>query len=136
MINKPKIERDQNTQFCTITLPETIYEGYKWIKFKNPLKIQFDLVPLERNGCDIVFFNYDFGMDGEVTLDRKHNFVLNTKGCDTMTNEEKVVLIIIFDLFHAFFHPSQDPNYSYYHWALFGNLKDRVEYGEREENCE
>ena len=36
-----------------------------------------------------------------------------------------------FDLFHAFCHCSFDPNYTYLHWALYGNLKDRVTINEK-----
>lgn len=42
------------------------------------------------------------------------------------TIEEKVQKIIEFELFHSFFHISEDPNYGVLNWALYGNLKDRV----------
>ncbi len=31
----------------------------------------------------------------------------------------------------AFFHNENDPNYTYYHWALYGNLKNRITSGRR-----
>ena len=61
-------------------------------------------------------------------LDVKNNFIL--RYMDDKSDEEKIVFDIIFDLMHAFFHVSDDPNYDDYHWALYGNLKDRVEIGE------
>jgi len=33
---------------------------------------------------------------------------------------------ICFDLFHSFFHPVEDPNYSHYHWALRGWTQERA----------
>jgi hypothetical protein len=38
-----------------------------------------------------------------------------------------IMATIKFDLMHAFFHYQGDPNYTHLHWALYGNLEDRVE---------
>ena len=40
--------------------------------------------------------------------------------------EDKVKRMAQYDLSHAFFHYKDDPNYTHYHWALYGNYKDRV----------
>lgn len=142
MKNKPTIERtdyvsslDGKTYYGSkITLPETIYEGYNWIKFKNPLVISCYSINSTDNGHRTAFFNFDWGMDGQTPLEKEHNFILMHS--DNLSDEEKIAFDVIFDLFHAFFHPSEDPNYSYYHWALYGMLKDRVETGEDSEQAE
>jgi hypothetical protein len=40
--------------------------------------------------------------------------------------EDILMYSIIYDLFHAFCHDPQDPNYSHYNWALCGWLKNRA----------
>lgn len=67
-----------------------------------------------------VYFNWDFGMDGVVSLNSFN--IKNVKGL-----KNKIISDIIFDIGHAFFHYSGDPNYTPYHWALRAWLKDRVE---------
>ena len=61
---------------------------------------------------DCVSYRYDFGME-DGTL-------------ESITVKE-IKEQIEFDLAHAFHHIKFDPNYSYKHWALYGNLKDRVD---------
>jgi len=76
----------------------------------------------------MAFATFDFGMEIRVALDSNHNCLINGYGglTEESSLDDKLMYSIFFDLFHAFFHTPQDPNYSYYHWALYGNLKDRV----------
>ena len=41
--------------------------------------------------------------------------------------KNKIVADVYFDVKHAFFHYEGDPNYTQYHWALYGWLKHGVE---------
>lgn len=121
----------QTHYYCEITLPETMREGYHWIKFKKPLKIKCHYIGTKDYGYKIAAFHFDFGMDHITPLEKEHNFILMDS--DNLSDEEKIIFDVEFDLFHAFFHCEEDPNYSDYHWALYGNLKDRVETGEDHE---
>lgn len=137
--NKPVVKREdyvssldgQTHYYSEITLPEIIYEGYRTIKFKKPLVIKCHSINSTDNGHKTAFYRFDFGMEGQTPLDKEHNFILMHS--DNLSNEEKIAFDVEFDLFHAFFHTAEDPNYTYYHWALYGNLKDRVE---TEEDCD
>ena len=142
MKNKALIEREDYVSeidgktyyFCKITLPKKIWEDdYRWIEFESPLVFTCHFIQeaTEEDPHQIAFFTFDFGMDGQTNLNLKHNCIL--MGKEDASNEEKMVIDVIFDLFHAFFHYNGDPNYNYYHWALYGNLKDRVKIGELDE---
>jgi len=74
------------------------------------------------------FATFDFGMEVIVPLDVEHNWLVNGYGGLTKESslEEILMQSIFFDLFHSFFHPIEDPNYSHYNFALKGWLKDRV----------
>ena len=67
----------------------------------------------------LAHLSYDFGMEVKVSFEA---FFC----ADLETIESKIARIIEFDLFHAFFHYKDDPNYSPLHWALYGNLKSRA----------
>lgn len=114
-----------------IILPETIYEGDRWIKFSEPLTLTCYYIDTETHGYKVATFEFDFGMTHSIALEVEHNCIL--RDFIGATDEEKIAFDVIFDLFHAFFHPSVDPNYEDYHWALYGNLKDRVEIGENDD---
>lgn len=118
----------------TITFPDEIREGEQFIRFKKPLSLHCYHIGSEDYGYKCATFDYDFGMTHTVPLEKEHNFILMHS--DEKTDEEKIAFDVIFDLFHAFFHPECDPNYTYYHWALYGNLKDRVETGRDDEEEE
>ena len=67
-----------------------------------------------------VYLTLDFGMPTCVTT--VDNFL-----AENGDSEEDIILKTLqFDLVHAFCHPVEDPNYTHYHWALYGNLKNRV----------
>lgn len=89
---------------------------------KEPIYI--DVYSVDRKE-KIVYFTWDFGMDGEVGLNSFN--IQDVKGL-----RNKIIKDIIFDIGHAFFHYEGDPNYTYYHWALRSWLKDRVETRELE----
>jgi hypothetical protein len=113
-------------------------ESLRQIYFNPPLVIEYsiyDKIDKETGkenypeDSDLMgFFTFDFGMMGECSLDSKNNFL--SHGYEGLTKESPVedVLMksIMFDLFHAFFHTSQDPNYGFYHHALYAYLKDRT----------
>lgn len=71
---------------------------------------------------------FDFGMSLDINVDSNHNFL--TTGYNGLTKKSTPYQIlkktIQFDLFHAFTHYQTDPNYTRYHWALMGWLKDRT----------
>jgi len=76
--------------------------------------------PLVINGYkydDTVFFEYDFGMRNNIeAADRGPYFTAS----DPWT--EKIKETVRFDLEHAFFHTSLDPNYTAIHYAILGCL--------------
>jgi len=98
---------------------DEIHEHPCSIKFDPPLK-------LECFGCDkdtdYVLVAYDFGMSVDFPVTLENNMLM----LDNDTVEDIVRKTAIFDLFHAFFHYNLDPNYTVYHWALYGNLKERA----------
>jgi len=132
MHNKIKVKREdyvstidgKTNYFSTITLPDTIVEGGRSIVFKKPLSLKCHYIGSEDYGYKVAVFTFDFGLEHITPLEKEHNFILMRS--DDKTDEEKIAFDVIFDLFHAFFHCSVDPNYTDYHWALYGNLKDRV----------
>lgn len=103
-----------------IKIPRTIKEDDDEIVFKEGMELSLEVV--WKNFASI-FLETDFGM--RIQISRIDNMLITNK----RTSVNDIVLkTIIFDLFHAFYHPEIDPNYTHYHWALYGNLKDRVEY--------
>ena len=112
-----------------IDFPSNIYEGNNVIHFKQPFYVDW-LTPLDEN--NIAHISFDSGMSCELEIDPLKDFLFGMYD----TNEiiiRKIKEMISFDLFHAFFHCTEDPNFTYYHWALYGLLKDRVECKEEEE---
>jgi len=102
-------------------LPETFRElGH--FTCKEP--IYFDVYYVDRR-AKFVYFDWDFGMRASISL--------NSFTCKHIKRlKEKIYREIIFDLGHAFFHYEGDPNYTEYHWALAGWLKDRLKTKEYE----
>jgi hypothetical protein len=84
--------------------------------FEKPVFVDFYVDEQER----MIYFAWDFGMRGKFSLDTL--FLDIYKINDPI---EAVIEICKFDLDHAFEHCQEDPNYTEYHWALYGNLKDR-----------
>jgi hypothetical protein len=101
----------------TLTLP-TQFEELGQITCKEPISIKVCYVDRKKK---IVHFSWDFGLEGTVHLE---NWVL--KGRQIKGLKEKILADIIFDVGHALFHYKGDPNYTTYHWALAGWLKNRV----------
>ena len=128
MDNKAKIEK--NKIGYTITFPTRIYEDGEWIEFKSPLVLECHYIGDKDHGHKVAAFTFDFGMEHITSLTKEHNFIL--RQYENKSDIEKIVIDVVFDLFHAFFHTQYDPNYTDYHWALYGNLKDRVKIGELE----
>jgi len=74
---------------------------------------------------DYVNVNFDFGISYDFGL---NPFYLRD---EVLSWQERAERIATFELFHSFFHPSIDPNFSTLNWALFGNLAHRVTCEER-----
>ena len=114
-----------------IWLPQRLTEGSKWIKFKDE-QLWFECYYIEEltmaNPHRTAYIEFDFGMEHSIPLLIQDNFIL--RDMQDAIDEEKMAFSVIFDLFHAFHHPNLDPNYTVYHWALYGNLKDRVIIGD------
>ena len=74
------------------------------------------------------FATYDFGMTMNTPLDLEHNWLVNGyEGLSKDSELDDVLMYsILYDLFHAFCHDTDDPNYSHYNWALVGWLKNRT----------
>lgn len=116
---------------------EKVQEGQephcRTITFTPPLKVEYTIWPDEDEKADktkptVAYFTFDFGMTSEVGLTSERNCL--TWGYEGLTKEsnpeEILIKTLTFDLFHAFCHCEMDPNYTSYHWALAGWLKDRV----------
>lgn len=114
-------------------------EGKRIIKFNPSLVIEYSIynkidketgVENFPDDVDIKgFATFDFGMNIETSLDARHNSLLNGYLGLTPDSELEDIFMktIMYDLFHAFFHIPQDPNYNHYHWALYGWLKERAD---------
>lgn len=74
------------------------------------------------------YVTFDFGMEMMTPLDENNNTLVNGYEGLTPTSpcEEILMRSVLYDLFHAFFHIPEDPNYNHYHWALKGWLEDRA----------
>jgi len=104
-----------------IELPNSFFE-LGLIKLKEPISIELYYVDRRQHRA---YFTWDFGMDCEVFL---NSFMLTSRVTSRYQRlKNKVLMQIKYDLGHAFFHYEGDPNYTHYHWALAGWLKDRVE---------
>lgn len=106
-----------NTPF-RIELATEFHELGK-ITCKEPISIEVYHIDEK---TERAYFTWDFGMDGIVHL---KNWILEGKQIEGI--KERILADVIFDIGHAFFHYEGDPNYTPYHWALAGWLKDRIE---------
>ena len=114
-----------------------IEEEGRFLEFSPPLEINYDVYSLEKDDgekCTVAYIQYDFGMEDEMRIDNEGNWLCHGyNGLNVLsTNEERVRKNVEFDLFHAFFHYTGDPNYSKIHWALVGWLKNRTNVIENE----
>ena len=129
-----------NTGYLSIFEPHerlTIHEvrGLGRITFKPGQDLDVGFVKGDDEGNDnYATVTFDFGMEIHVPLTSANNFLISSEihktneHCvsDSSPMIDKIRATLEFDLDHAFLHINQDPNYNTYHWALFGNLKDRV----------
>jgi hypothetical protein len=106
-----------------------IHEGPNAISFNPPLKLDCYLV---KDGASdqYVNINFDFGLSYDFGL---NPFYIRD---EVLSWEERAERIVTFELFHSFFHPMEDNNFSILNWALFGNLAHRVTCEERWEFAE
>lgn len=112
---------------------DTIDEGGRKLKFNPSLKINWCAYKsCDRDGEIItVYADYDFGMTDEFRpYESIYESIFRGWGYNGITKEtplsEIVKSFVYYDLFHAFYHYDQDPNYSHLHWALWGCLQSRV----------
>ena len=109
---------------------EEIHEGEgRSLTFFPPLRVVWDTYVDHHPAGDTTtaYIEMDFGMEYKIkpVATKNGGWHYDEINKDS-TNEEVIKTIIKFDLFHAFCHTSLDPNYGIIHWALYGNLKDRV----------
>ncbi len=76
----------------------------------------------------LAFAEFDFGMEMQTAVDVEHNWLMNGyEGLAKDSSPDDVLLkTLTYDLFHALCHDKQDLNYSYFHWALSGWIKNRA----------
>lgn len=113
-------------------------EGLREIVFNPPLVIEYSIWEKidKETGKEnypeespiMGYIDFDFGMDAKIALDVKYNWLVDEYNGLTVESplQDKLMKSIFFDLFHAFYHPNVDPNYSHYHHALFAYLNPRV----------
>lgn len=125
MNKKDKYSVDRN-EFVSVTLTIKELYGIGEIIFKRPLKVEV-LFSSEEGEKDFAHITYDFGMTDKIPLRKDENFLYNYGNTNEDADPIQTVLNTIkFDLMHAFFHYNEDPNYMQIHWALEGQLRDRV----------
>ena len=114
------------SKYATITITELWSIGH--IIFKKPLNVDVFVDRKNDAGEYEALAAYDFGMDQLIPVVPGSNCLHNYAGPNPYYTPIKTVFATIkFDLMHAFFHYNGDPNYTHTHWALYGNLKDRVD---------
>jgi len=130
-------------KFIFQAIQEGSDESLRQIYFNPPLVIEYSIYDkIDKDTgkeCypeDVPMMGYatfDFGMEIHIPLDIKNNWLTTGNGglgYEGLTVESDPIDVVMktiwFDLFHAFFHPSEDPNYSHYHWALRGWLEERA----------
>jgi len=104
---------------------------FEWLEEADKLEFHLPLIvewmASVKDNIVTVYLDYDFGLTYEFRPYEsiKKGWCYNNIHEQTPL-DEIVKSFIQYDLFHAFCHTSLDPNYSHLHWALYGNLKDRV----------
>ena len=133
---EPDGDQSKAFKYATITIHELWSIGHI-IFAKEPLKIEVyfggdektsgQSEAVKEHSDSRALIVYDFGMEDEVPLKKENNWLYNYGGPNEEVEPIKTVFSSIkFDLMHAFFHYSGDPNYGHTHWALVGHLRDRV----------
>ena len=109
--------------------------GFCYFTAKEPIKVQWQIwKDPDKNDMRYAHITFDFGMSYECSMEMENNFLL--KGYDGINEnaslEKRVQATVLFDVMHAMNHCNFDPNYTPFHWAIRGWLKDRLEMHERE----
>ena len=100
------------------------------LQFDPPLEIEWSAY--SHNNVVTVYISYDFGMSYKIKPYESLKCGWGYNGSNDKTSLSTLIENEIkFDLFHAFTHYKDDPNYTYLHWALYGNLKDICKVTER-----
>ena len=122
---EPDGDQSKAFKYATITIHELWSIGHL-IFAKEPLKVEvfFSDKDDEDQSALVV---YDFGMENRIPTKKENNWLYNYGGPNESVEPIKTVFSSIkFDLMHAFFHYSGDPNYGHSHWALVGHLGNRA----------
>ena len=114
----------------SFTLQNRIFEqessDHQYISIFEPIKIEWSYY----EDSQTAHVTYDFGMEYPISMNPEKNCLISPSDHSYVhsdsTIENKIKAVVKFDLFHAFFHYQGDPNYSHLHWALYGNLKNRL----------
>lgn len=99
-----------------------IYNAENRIRFNQPVVVEFYPGEVENKNY-VIHFTYDFGMSDSVSFTVGTGF---SGIMSEMSDEDVVRTSVEFDLNYTFNHYQGDPNYNHTHWALYGNLKDRI----------
>lgn len=103
-----------------------ITEGWDVLQFDPPLRVDWAVYKEDRGTTTRAYIIYDFGMEQTCCPLALIGAGWSYGGINKDSSIEEVIKSVIrYDLFHAFTHYCGDPNYTYLHWALYGNLKNR-----------
>lgn len=105
----------QRNGYFQLVLKEVTEGGYGRITFNPPLNID---IYYGEESPGLIEYNLDCGMTFKLNL--------NAPFIKSGVLDEVVTQRLAFELFHAFFHYTGDPNYTTLNWALFGMLYHRV----------
>lgn len=108
---------------CIMSNKISISVAENSVQFKEPVVVEY--WPRQKeDGLWTIHYDYDFGMADKFVFSEDVSWN-NISSHDT--DEEIIRKTVEFDLAHAFDHPCEDPNYTHTHWALYGNLKNRLD---------
>lgn len=122
-------------KFIFEAIEEGTDETYRRLLFNPPLVVNYSIMEqvfdegLHTEYTKLMgYATYDFGMEVHMALEAEHNVLIN--GYEGLSSNSDPIDILMksiwFDLFHSFFQPTEDANYSHYHWALQGWLQERA----------
>lgn len=126
-----------------------IDEGDNYLEFNLPLEINYAVYEEEYLDYEtmespfnfahpvkkkiITYIQYDFGMEDSFRIDDSGNWLCHGyNGLNKDSNwEDRIKGNVKFDLFHAFYHYTGDPNYTHKHWAIKGWMANRTKINEK-----
>lgn len=122
-------------KFIFEAIEEGTDETYRRLLFNPPLVVNYSIMEqvfddgLATEYTKLMgYATFDFGMEVHIALQPEYNMLIN--GYEDLTPQSDPIDILMkslwFDIFHAFFQPIEDANYSFMHWALQGWLQERA----------